>query len=50
MDKARTMLLASAMDKKYWPDAFHTAVFVANRLWHYGVKGIPYENKMKEVQ
>jgi hypothetical protein len=31
------------MDLKFWPDAVQTAVFVANRSWHYGSKGIPYE-------
>jgi hypothetical protein len=43
IDKARTVLISKEMDLKFWPDAVQTAVFVANRLWHYGSKGIPYE-------
>ena len=43
VDKARTILLSSNMETKFWPDAVRTSVFVANRSWHYGVKGIPYE-------
>jgi hypothetical protein len=43
IDKARTMLLSKEMDLKFWPDAVQSAVFVANRSWHYGSKGIPYE-------
>jgi hypothetical protein len=43
IDKARTMINLSGLDMKFWPDAVHTAVFVANRSWHYGSKGIPYD-------
>jgi hypothetical protein len=28
MDKARTMLHASAMNESFWPDAFHTAILL----------------------
>ena len=40
VDKARTMLLACGLGIEYWPDAVRTALFVANRSWHYGSKGI----------
>jgi hypothetical protein len=43
IDKARTMLISKEMDLKFWADAVQTAVFVANRSWHHGSKGIPYE-------
>jgi hypothetical protein len=43
IDKARTMLGSKEVDLYFWPDAAKTAVFVANRSWHYGSKGIPYE-------
>jgi len=42
-DKARTMLNSSGLDMRFWPDAVRTAIFVANRSWHYGSKGIPYD-------
>jgi hypothetical protein len=37
------MLHASAMNESFWPHPFHTAIFVTNRSWHYGMGGIPYE-------
>jgi hypothetical protein len=43
MEKARTMLHASDMNESFWPNAFHTAIFVTNCSWHYGMGGIPYE-------
>jgi hypothetical protein len=42
IDKARTVINLSGLDMKFWPDAVCTAVFVANRSWHYGSKGIPF--------
>jgi hypothetical protein len=36
IDKARTMINLSGLGMKFWPDAVRTAIFVANRSWHYG--------------
>jgi hypothetical protein len=44
IDKARTMINLSGLVMKFWPDAVcTTAIFVANRSWHYGSQGIPYD-------
>jgi hypothetical protein len=43
IDKAHTMINLSGLDMKFWSDTIRTAVFVANRSWHYGSKGIPYD-------
>jgi hypothetical protein len=43
IDKACTMINLLGLDMKFWPDTICTAVFVANRSWHYGSKGIPYD-------
>jgi hypothetical protein len=43
IDKACTMINLSGLGMKFWPEAIRTAIFVANRSWHYGSKGIPYD-------
>jgi hypothetical protein len=37
------MINLSGLDMKFCPDVIRTAGFVANRSWHYGSKGIPYD-------
>ena len=43
MDKARSILLESGLEKRFWPDALQTAVYTCNRSPHSGVGGIPIE-------
>ena len=43
MDKSRTILLESGLDKSYWPDAVLTSVYATNRSPHRGRDGIPME-------
>ena len=43
LDKSRSILLESGLDRKFWPDAINTAVFASNRSPHRGSDVIPIE-------
>jgi hypothetical protein len=43
IDKACTLINSSGLGMEFWPDAVCTAIYVANRSWQYGSKGIPYD-------
>ena len=43
MDKSRSILLESGLEKSFWPDAVQTAVFACNRSPHRGSEAIPME-------